>query len=100
MNNNITRKNRIDSYIMILKAAKRRRELILLLLWQYGKMTAQEISTLLYQKGVTPSEDRNYASPRLTELKQAGKVVAVGKKICRKTGRNVTVWQLTPAGKD
>jgi hypothetical protein len=44
------------------------------------------------QRGHIASGERNFAAPRLTELKEAGSVVATGKKICGKTGRNVTVW--------
>lgn len=91
--NNITKSTRLNSLVSILTEAIKRRELILLILLQNGDMTAQEIATELYLRGVTQSEDRNHAAPRLTELKQAGKVKAVGKKICHRTGRSVTIWQ-------
>jgi predicted ArsR family transcriptional regulator len=91
--NNITRENRIESYMSITQEAARRRDVILQILRAHGDMTAQEVATVLHLRGVTQSEDRNHAAPRLTELKQAGQVKAVGKKICRRTGRSVTVWQ-------
>lgn len=91
--NSITRENRIESYMSMAQEAARRRDIILQILKSHGDMTAQEIATELYLRGVTQSEDRNHAAPRLTELKQAGKVKAVGKKICHRTGRSVTIWQ-------
>ena len=93
MMNNITKQNRLDSYRSIRQFSQRRRDTILSMLKENGAMTAQEIATNLFANGYTPSEDRNFAAPRLTELKEAGKVKPVGKKVCQKTGRNVTIWQ-------
>ena len=91
--NSITRENRIDSYMSMAQEAARRRDMILQILRSHGDMTAQEVAAVLHMRGITQSEDRNHAAPRLTELKQAGKVKAVGKKICHRTGRSVTIWQ-------
>ncbi len=57
-------------------------------------MTAQEVASELYRRGITLTDERNFSAPRLTELAAKGLVQAVGKKICTKSGRNVTVWSL------
>ena len=70
----------------------RRRAMILDILGGRG-MTATEIAEMLYIRGVTPFYERNFAAPRLTELKAAGKVEVVGKRLCGKTGRKISVWK-------
>ena len=88
----ISKETRRESYNAVLPTTKQRQSLILSLLRENGPMTAQELADVLHRRGYTPSNERNLAAPRLTELKDAGKVEATGKKICHKTGRNVTVW--------
>ncbi len=88
----ITEETRRESYNAVLPTVKQRRGLVLALLRERGPMTAQEVADELHRRGVTPSAERNFAAPRLTELKDAGQVEATGKKICGKTGRSVTVW--------
>ena len=66
--------------------------MILDILENHGELTAQEIATELHRRGYIPSDERNFTAPRLTELRKDGKVTPVGKKICDKTGRTVTVW--------
>lgn len=39
-------------------------------------MTAREIALELFKRGVTPNPERNHTAPRLTELREAGKVEA------------------------
>ena len=88
----IPKETRRESYDAVLPTAELRRNIILDILRGHGGMTAQEVADELHRRGCTPSNERNFAAPRLTELKEAGKVEATGKKICGKTGRNVTVW--------
>ena len=57
------------------------------------QMTAREIAEELHTKGYTPSNERNYAAPRLTEMSQMGYVEPCGKKYCWWTGRLVTVYE-------
>lgn len=59
-----------------------------------GASTAKEIAVWLCLSGYVPSSERNYVSPRLTELGKAGIVEPLGKKRCIYTGRTVTVWHL------
>lgn len=89
---NIPKDTRRESYDKVLPTVRQRQTLILALLQERGPMTAQEVADELHRRGHTPSGERNFAAPRLTELKEAGSVEATGKKICGRTGRNVTVW--------
>jgi len=89
---NISGETRRESYHAVLPNINIRQEVVLKILKEWGDMTAQEIAYILHWSGLTPSDERNYAAPRLTELKQAGKVRETGKKICDRTGRTVTVW--------
>lgn len=42
------------------------------ILKECGDMTAQEIATELYKRSITPSDERNFAAPRFTELADKG----------------------------
>jgi len=88
----ITKETRRESYQAVLPTVTVRQTAVLKILQEWGDMTAQEIAYILHWSGLTPDDDRNYAAPRLTELKQAGEVRTVGKKKCSRTGRTVTVW--------
>lgn len=57
-------------------------------------LTAKECAVMMMQKGYIPTSERNYVSPRLTELGQQGRVEPIGKKICSFTGKKVSVWAL------
>lgn len=57
-------------------------------------MTAKHIASTMYIKGYIPTDERNFAAPRLTELCKMGKVEPVGKVKCRWTGKTVTAYQL------
>ena len=63
-----------------------------------GTKTAKEIAVELYELGLIPSTERNYTSPRLTELKKMGLVQVINKKKCDYTGKTVAVYQITPEG--
>lgn len=58
------------------------------------EMTAKEISVEMWRKGYIPTTERNFVSPRLTELGQQGVVEPIGKKKCSYTGKTVTVWSV------
>ena len=87
----ITKETRRESYETVKPDTQRRRQVILEILGD-REMTATEIAEALYQKGITPFYERNFAAPRLTELKEEGKVITVGKKYCAKTGRKIAIW--------
>ena len=89
----ITDETRRESYEAVRPTAQRRRDAILEIL-EEGDMTANEIAEALHKNGHTPHCERNFAAPRLTELKGEGKVNVVGKRVCEKTGRNLAVWSL------
>ena len=59
-----------------------------------GDMTAKEIAVKMFNKGYIPTTERNYTSPRLTELSKQGIVEPVGKKKCAYTGKTVAVYAL------
>jgi len=89
----ITNETRRESYDAVLPQTAARRRVILEILQQNEKgLTAREISRELFRRGLAPSEERNFAAPRLTELEQSGLVRGIGKRVCGMTGRNVTVW--------
>ena len=58
-------------------------------------LTAKECAVMMMQKGYIPTSERNFTSPRLTELGRMGKVEPIGKKICSYTGKKVSVWALS-----
>ena len=88
----IPKETRRKSHRAVLPDVAARQAVVLGILCERGGMTAQEIAAELHLRGLTPTDERNFAAPRLTELRDAGKVEAIGKKPCGKTGRNVTVW--------
>ena len=59
-----------------------------------GPMTAKEIATEMWDRGYTPTAERNFAAPRLTELSQKGVVEPCGKTRCIYTGKMVAVYRL------
>lgn len=94
----VTVQTRRESYRAAQEDAAARRRVILEILSTHREgMTAREVAGELHRRGITPSAERNYAAPRLTELAEAGKVHVIGKKPCPHTGRNVAVWA---AGKE
>ena len=88
----ITQETRRESFEAANRDAAVRRRVILEILAGSGGLTAREIAGELHRRGITPTDERNYAAPRLTELRKAGKITAVGKKQCAHTGRIVAVW--------
>lgn len=57
------------------------------------EMTAKEIAVELYKRGLIPISERNFVSPRLTEMSISGKVEPIGKKKCSYTHKNVSVYR-------
>lgn len=58
------------------------------------EMTAKKIAVMMMKKGYIPTSERNFTSPRLTEMCQSGVVEPVGKKKCSYTGKRVTAFSL------
>ena len=88
----LTQETRQESYEAVKHDAAARRRVILEILAERGGMTAREVAGELHRRGITPSDERNFAAPRLTELYKDGKIKVTGKKICDHSGRNVAVW--------
>lgn len=88
----ITRETRQEGYESVLNKRTIRAELILEIL-DSGPMTASEIVKELLDRGVIKYYNRNFVAPRLTELKEEGRVEVIGKRPCIMSGKNVAVWQ-------
>ena len=56
-------------------------------------MTAKEIANEMYMRGMIPTNERNFTSPRITEMLRDGRIEPVGKKKCDWTGKTVTVFK-------
>lgn len=56
------------------------------------EMTAKEVAVEMMRRGYVPTDDRNHAAPRLTELSERGLVEPVGRTTCKYTGKKVTVY--------
>ena len=94
----ITKETRRESYHAIAPTVKQRKDLIMAILCERGPMTAQEVACELHKRGYTPTHERNFAAPRMTELKEDGAIEVIGKKKCFISGRNVAVWAVKPQG--
>lgn len=57
------------------------------------ELTAKEIANEMFLKGYTPTNERNYTSPRITELLRTGVLEVVGKKKCLWTGKTVAIFR-------
>lgn len=58
-----------------------------------NEMTAKEISNEMYLRGYIPTNERNFTSPRITELLIKGVLEEVGSKKCEWTGKTVTIFK-------
>lgn len=57
------------------------------------EMTAKEIANLMFVKKIIPTNERNFVSPRLTELCIKGIVEPCGSRKCEWTGKTVTMFR-------
>lgn len=57
-------------------------------------MSAKEIAVEMCNRGYTPTSERNFSSPRITELMKKDIVECVKKKICQYTGKPVGTFKL------
>ena len=58
------------------------------------KLTAKEVAVEMCNRGYIPTNERNFAAPRLTELSIKGVVEPIGKVRCEYTGKKVAVYKL------
>lgn len=90
---NPTLEARSESYELIDKQ-RRYKQIIRIMLDKNEPMTAKEISVEMYRRGLTPTSERNFSSPRITELLCDGKLEVVGKKKCEYSGKTVSMYEL------
>ena len=55
-------------------------------------MTAKDVAVEMHRRGMIPTDERNFAAPRLTEMQKDGKVEIIGKTKCSYTGKSVSVY--------
>ena len=89
----ITENTRNASYNKIKAKIPDRKTLILQIL-EDGPKTAHEIVQKLLSLGYIKYYDRNFVSPRLTELKDEDLIETVGTKYETMTDRTVSIWSL------
>lgn len=78
---------------------KRRYNEILQILQDFKQpLSAKEISVEMKHRGYTPTDERNFASPRLTELVRTGVVEVMDKKLCTYTHKKVGTFRLKRKG--
>lgn len=73
---------------------KRYEQIIEVLKESSRPLSAKEIAVEMNKKGYIPTSERNFTSPRLTELCKKGKVDQVGKTRCEYTHKTVAVFSL------
>lgn len=87
-----TLETRHDSYETVDKQVRYNQ--IIECLTEKPQQTAKEIAVMMMRKGYIPTSERNFVSPRLTELCKTGVVEPVGKKVCDYTHKKVSVFSL------
>ena len=73
---------------------KVRQKQVVEILEQGGEMSAKEIAVEMMNRGYVPTSERNWSSPRITELCYKGIIEPVGKKKCQYSGKSVTVFAI------
>lgn len=65
------------------------------ILHECGELTAKEIAIEMMNRGYVPTNERNWAAPRCTELFQEGQLELTGKKRDTLTNKWVWMYRLT-----
>ena len=73
---------------------KKRYKQIIEILTDGKEMSAKEIAVEMCDRGYTPTTERNFSSPRITELLRNGVLDCIGKKKCEYTNKTVSVFAL------
>lgn len=89
----VTLNTRHDSHDVVDKE-RRYKQIVEIMKEHSEPMTAKEISVAMWIRNYTPTSERNFAAPRLTELSQKGVVEPIGKTKCKYTGKTVAVYHL------
>lgn len=90
---NPTFETRSESYESVDKT-KRYKQILEIMMDNKEPMSAKEISMEMYKRGYTPTGERNFSSPRITELLKEGTLDVIGKKKCKFTGKTVSVYTI------
>lgn len=93
-----TRETRRESYDKVLEMSAEKRKQQIMEVLKDKPMTADEITQQLLERNLIPYYDRNFVSPRLTELKDQGLIESIGKSYCDRTRRKVTMFRVTENG--
>ena len=88
-----TLETRRESYDTVDKK-KRYGQIIEIMRFNNVPMSAKEIAIEMCMRDHTPTSERNFVSPRITELMKNGIVEQTGKKKCSYTKKTVTVFSL------
>ena len=88
-----TLENRHDSNESV-DRKKRYAEIVEILSDNKEPMSAKEIAVEMHKRGYTPTSERNFSSPRITELLRIGMLDVIGKKKCEYSNKMVSVFQL------
>lgn len=86
-----TQTTRRESYENILPQSAARCRLILEILGD-REMTASEITEELLRRGAVTYYNRNFAAPRLTELRKMGVIETVGRRKATRSDQHEAVW--------
>lgn len=84
---------RAESYEVVDKQ-KRYRQIKEILSDSEVPMSDKEIAVEMFERGYIPTTERNFSSPRITELLQTGELDVVGKKKCQYSNKKVRVLAL------
>ena len=90
----VTLKTRHDSNEVVDREQRYKQIIEILTEHPERPLSAKEIAVFMHRKGFTPTEERNFSAPRLTELSQKGVVEPCGKIKCLYTGKTVAVYRL------
>lgn len=88
----VSKETRRESYEKVDKVTRYKQ--IVEIIANLGSCSAKEVAVEMCNLGYTPTEERNFSAPRLTELVKLGVVDMVGKKVCSYTKKSVTVYEL------
>ena len=74
---------------------KRYKQIIAILVENNNEpMSAKEIAVEMHKRNYTPTDERNFSAPRITELLKRGVVDCLGKKKCQYSKKMVGVFNL------
>lgn len=90
---NVIAETKVETYQRTHVDRMVRRQQVLHILEDKGPLTAKQVAVEMHHRGYTDNDDRNNASPRLTELMELGLVEPAGKTLCMYTGKTVAVFQ-------